>query len=512
MRSGVGFVRWRSVAVAVAAAGLVAVGLGSTAGMAHAVDPDRLREGCVWRNDVDEANHVQTCTFYSQSLGRQVAVQVRASDNAAGTTEQGIYFLDGLGSNPEYSTWSTADAGALTNYSSSYNLVMPAGGAGEWMTNWEAAPTGEDAAPQWDTFLGEELPAYLAKNFDVGSSNNAMVGVSMSAAPAVIVALNHPEVFSVVRSYSGYYQTDSVLGYALIPLIQSARADITNGISAMWGLPHSEGNQWSANDVMVRLAEAKVNGQTVVISTGNGMMTQAEFDAAWSVIQEQFEADPATAISLLPAAAQGIVLGTALEVGALVSTGALNVAAEALDLPVEFKYGNGSHNWIAWSANESDDAAEIEEALAAAAAKSAAASNGSSTTTTTSSAAVTAVAEKTLTAVAEKTVTAVAETAAAPDNADSPVPASSEAQDSGSAGSGLAQTPETAQTPEVTASKESPVTESPVTESAAAESAAVETAATEASSGASESTAPAEAETPAATGTTSEAPDTTPAV
>ena len=111
-------------------------------------------------------------------------MQVRPSSNAPGSTEQGVYFLDGLGSNPEYSSWVLPAAGAVDTYSTSYNLVMPAGGAGQWMTNWQQAPTGASTAPQWDTFVGEELPGYLADNFDIGTTNNAIVGVSMSGAPA----------------------------------------------------------------------------------------------------------------------------------------------------------------------------------------------------------------------------------------------------------------------------------------------------------------------------------------
>ena len=52
--------------------------------------------------------------------------------------------------------------------------VMPAGGAGEWMTNWQQPPTGSTTAPQWDTFVGEELPAYLNENFDIGTTDNAL--------------------------------------------------------------------------------------------------------------------------------------------------------------------------------------------------------------------------------------------------------------------------------------------------------------------------------------------------
>ncbi|WLP92118.1 alpha/beta hydrolase-fold protein [Gordonia sp. NB41Y] len=344
------------------AAAVSALALGM-AGPAHAVDPDRLRDGCIWLSDADEANHVQTCTIHSEALGRDVVVQIRASDNAAGSTEHAVYFLDGLGSNDEYSTWSKDEAGALTSYSSATNLVMPAGGAGEWMTNWQDAPTGSETAPQWDTFIGDELPAYLDENFDVEQTGNAIVGVSMSGAPAVIIGLNHSDTFIVMRSYSGYYETNNPLGWILIPYIQGERADIDNGLSAMWGLPWSSGNQWAANDVLTRIAEAKANGQTVIISTGNGLLTPKELEIAWTVLQEAVRDTPEQLPTLLAAAASGMVLGVTLELGALVSTAILNVGAVALDLPVEFRYSNGGHNWFAWAQGEDEDAAHIEDLL-----------------------------------------------------------------------------------------------------------------------------------------------------
>lgn len=368
MRGG-GFGVRRRVVTALVVVTSTAGALIGVAGQARAVDPDTLRPGCEWRTPDEEAQHIQTCTLYSEALGQNVVVQVRASDQAPGQTEQAVYFLDGLGSNDEYNNWATPTSGAVAAYSTSYNLVMPAGGKGEWDTNWESAPTGSTTAPQWDTFLGEELPAYLNENFDIGTSDNAIVGVSMSGAPAVIVALNHPEVFAVARSYSGFYETNNPLGWVLIPIIQTARADIDNGLSAMWGLPLSEGNTWADNDVLSRIAEAKANGQTIIISTGNGIPSVGELQLAWQTLQQQ----PLVLWPILiPGALVTEVLGVGLEVGALTSTMILNAAAQRMDLPVEFTYSNGGHNWFSWASTQPSDAAQIEADLAAAAQKSAA--------------------------------------------------------------------------------------------------------------------------------------------
>ncbi len=191
-----------------------AVALG-VAGPAFAVNPDVARKGCEFTSDSDRARQIQTCTFYSNALGRDVNVQIRPSSNAEGETEQGVYFLDGIGANNDRNTWANPDVGEVDAFSKNVNLVLPAGGAGEWATNWQGDKVQNGVTtkgPQWDTFLGQELPEYLNENFDVQKNNNAIVGVSMSGGPAIITALNNPTVFAVARSFSGFYQTDNAVG------------------------------------------------------------------------------------------------------------------------------------------------------------------------------------------------------------------------------------------------------------------------------------------------------------
>ncbi|MEH3155996.1 MAG: alpha/beta hydrolase-fold protein [Gordonia paraffinivorans] len=356
-----------------------AVALG-VAGPAFAVNPTQLRDGCKWGSTADQQRNIQTCTFFSQSLGRDVNVQIRASNQAAGGTEQAVYFLDGIGANNQTNTWANPDVGEVDAYSKGLNLVLPAGGAGEWATNWQSNPiqNGKSVpAPQWDTFLGKELPDYLNKNFTVQQRNNAIVGVSMSGGPAIITALNHPDVFAVARSFSGFYQTDNPGGYNLISYIQNTYAGISNGGTAMWGTPGQPGNTWAANDVSKRIAEAKKNGQTIIISVGNGippLKTVLALAAAGGI----------AGIVTIPVT---IATGVAIELGSLASTTLLNAQAVAAGLPVRFKYNFGSHDFYSWAQSAPQDAAEIQAALAAAQAKSQTANAlvstaGPSTTTT----------------------------------------------------------------------------------------------------------------------------------
>ncbi|MBT0568673.1 alpha/beta hydrolase family protein [Williamsia sp. CHRR-6] len=367
--------RSRRVAITLIASA-VAVGL-ATAAPASAANQAQLRDGCVWRTPDEKAAFIQTCTFRSPSLGRDVAVQIRASDRAAGDSEQAIYFLDGIGANNQFSTWALPDSGALNAYSKHVNLVLPAGGAGEWMTNWKApiaGPNSAGTAPQWDTFIGSELPAYLNAKFSVQKKNNAIAGVSMSAGPAMILALNHPDVFTTVRAFSGYYQTDNPVGWILIPYIQKDRAGITNGGTAMWGAPLSPGNTWGANDVGKRLGELRGNGQTALVSVGNGILSQRESDFVLKY-----------GISNIPGVVFTIATGVTLESTAMTSTVALNVQSALIGAPVKFSYVTGSHDFYAWAEAVKADAATLEKVLADARTKP----GNTPTTTTTKTATAT---------------------------------------------------------------------------------------------------------------------------
>ncbi|MGC5257546.1 alpha/beta hydrolase-fold protein [Gordonia sp. DT218] len=336
---------------AVAALLVVFAALLAGAGQAAAVNPTSQRSGCSYANAADKADNVQTCTVWSDAMQSDLIVKVRPSSQLPGQQEQAVYFLGGIGGGDE-------GGSILSQYGTQYTLVTIEGSSNAWSSNWESVPvdaggntlnnrSGGTYDPQWETFIGEELPAYLDQNFDVDQSGNAIVGLSMGGGQAVNIALKYPEVFSVAHSISGYYQTDSVFGYLLIPYILSSRNGISNGLTGMWGNPFAPGNLWAANDVMRQIVAAKESGQTIIISAGTGIITSsAEFDELWGLggISE-------------------VIAGSVLEFGSFASALVLNGVALALDLPVEFHYTNGAHTWVHWDANMSTEAGMVQDAL-----------------------------------------------------------------------------------------------------------------------------------------------------
>ena len=83
---------------------------------------------------------------------------------------------------------------------------MPVGGKSSFYSDWYGPATGNGATYtyKWETFLTQELPAYLAANKSVPSTGNAIVGFSMGGSSALVLAAYHPQQFIYAGSLSGF--------------------------------------------------------------------------------------------------------------------------------------------------------------------------------------------------------------------------------------------------------------------------------------------------------------------
>ncbi|WP_200932783.1 alpha/beta hydrolase [Williamsia sp. Leaf354] len=230
--------------------------------------PEKLRPGCTWDSS---GNYVQNCKVWSPSNNRWVIVQIRASN----TSTQGVYLLDGMRARDDRSAWTTdVQAAKVYDGKSDTTLVMPVGGASSFYTDWNGGAGAANTPIKQETFLTSELPDYLNREFGVAKSGNAIVGLSMSAGPAVTLAEKHPEQFKVVQAMSGYYQTNNPLGALGVFATQTMVSNYTNGILNMWGAPGSA--QWQQNDASQNLAKLKENGQVLIVSSGNAFLSPSE--------------------------------------------------------------------------------------------------------------------------------------------------------------------------------------------------------------------------------------------
>ncbi|GAA1481624.1 hypothetical protein GCM10009624_20640 [Gordonia sinesedis] len=296
--------------------------------------PDVLREGCTWDRS---GNYVQNCKVWSASQQKFVIVQIRASN----TSRQGIYLLDGMRARDDRSAWTTdVQAARVYDGSTDTTLVMPAGGASSFFTDWEGGAGPNNTTIKQETFLTSELPDYLEKNFGVSKSGNAIVGLSMSAGPAVTLAERHPEQFKVVQAMSGYYQTNNPIGALGIFAAQSLVSNYTNGIINMWGRPGSA--RWAANDPSQNVNKLKENGQVLIISSGNGFLTPSE---------------------LAKLAPQDQISAIALEILSAVSTVLMQLQAAQTGASVISLPNYGGHTWENWGRALADGKPHVLDAL-----------------------------------------------------------------------------------------------------------------------------------------------------
>ena len=93
---------------------------------------------------------------------------------------------------PDVSNWVTAGNAMNTLAGKGVSVVAPASGAFTLYTNWEA-----DGTRQWETFLSDELPNWLAANKGLAAGGHAIVGAAQGGTGALMEATFHPGSLSL---------------------------------------------------------------------------------------------------------------------------------------------------------------------------------------------------------------------------------------------------------------------------------------------------------------------------
>ena len=204
----------------------------------------------------------------SASMGRDIKVQFQGGGPHA------VYLLDGLRAQEDASGWDVNTGAFEWFYQSGISVVMPVGGQSSFYSDWyqPAVGSGGTQTYKWETFLTQELPAWLAANKGQDPFNNAVVGLSMSGSAALNLAIWHPAQFIFAGSLSGYLNPSSGLWPTLIGLSMKD----AGGFNAqnMWG-PTSD-PAWRRNDPMVNVATLVANRTAVWVYCGNGGLSDLD--------------------------------------------------------------------------------------------------------------------------------------------------------------------------------------------------------------------------------------------
>jgi len=168
----------------------------------------------------------------SAAMGRDIPVAFHAGGPHA------VVLLDAFNAAPDVSNWVTLGNAMGTLGGTGLSVAAPAGGAYSLYTNWEL-----DGSKQWETFLADELPDWLAANKGLAAFGHGIVGVSQGGLGAVTMAAFHPDRYRYAGSMSGF----------LTPSNTQLNGAISNGINAsganveaMWGAPQL--GRWKFRD------------------------------------------------------------------------------------------------------------------------------------------------------------------------------------------------------------------------------------------------------------------------
>jgi S-formylglutathione hydrolase FrmB len=190
----------------------------------------------------------ETLMVPSGAMGRDIPVAFSAGGPHA------VYLLDAFNAHPEVSNWVTAGNAMGTLAGKGLSVAAPAGGAFSMYTDWE-----QDGSKQWDTFLSQELPDWLAANRGLAPGGHAAVGASQGGYAAMALAAFHPDRFGYAGSMSGF----------LYPSSTSENGAITAGMQqfggadtqAMWGA--AQLGRWKWRDPFVHSALLAQNNTRV---------------------------------------------------------------------------------------------------------------------------------------------------------------------------------------------------------------------------------------------------------
>jgi S-formylglutathione hydrolase FrmB len=154
-------------------------------------------------------SRVESNTFFSQALGRTMpyfAYLPQGYDSAPSTRYPVLYMLHGSGgSNAEWRTYGLFTAadhligqGTITPLV----IVLPQGDQSFWMDH-------ADGGPQWGTYTARDVVTEIDQHHHTmpGRDGRAIGGLSMGADGALQLAMNYPEVFSVVGAHSPALRT-----------------------------------------------------------------------------------------------------------------------------------------------------------------------------------------------------------------------------------------------------------------------------------------------------------------
>src|SRR3978361_1940874 len=106
----------------------------------------------------------------SAGMGKDIKIQFQSG----GANSPSVYLLDGLRAQDDFSGWDINTPAFEWYTGSGLSVVMPVGGQSSFYSDWYQPACGKSGCQtyKWETFLTQELPAYLASEKQVKPTRN----------------------------------------------------------------------------------------------------------------------------------------------------------------------------------------------------------------------------------------------------------------------------------------------------------------------------------------------------
>jgi diacylglycerol O-acyltransferase/trehalose O-mycolyltransferase len=215
---------------------------------------------------------VEYLDVFSAAMNRNIRVQFQPGGPKA------VYLLDGLRAQDDYNGWDINTAAFEWYHDSGLSVMMPVGGQSSFYSDWYKPAKGKSGTYtyKWETFLTQELPAWLQANRGVKPTGSAAVGLSMAGSAAFTLAVHHPQQFPYAASLSGFLN----LSEGWWPMLVGLSMGDAGGFKSedMWG-PSSD-PAWKRNDPYVNINTLIANNTRIWVYCGDG--TPSDLDAGAS--------------------------------------------------------------------------------------------------------------------------------------------------------------------------------------------------------------------------------------
>ncbi|MFC9789016.1 alpha/beta hydrolase [Rhodococcus sp. NPDC127528] len=259
-------------------------------------------------------------TVASPALRRIVGVEVALPrDNSV--PRPSIYALEGVDAREDTSGWVTIGGVPKFFADKNVNVVMVNGGVSGMYTDWDRIDPNV-GLHKWETFVTRELPPLLDARLKTNGVKS-LLGASMGAQGAMMLAHRHPEMFRGIAVFSGCYSTTDDLGRISVQSTVSSRGGDPGNL---WGAVGGPG--WAAHD-SVRNAEA-LRGKDIYVSVASGLPGRYETPG-------------------MSGYAERVLVGGSIEAAANACTQRFQSRLGDLGIPATFDFeSRGTHAWAYW--------------------------------------------------------------------------------------------------------------------------------------------------------------------